>query len=43
MLNLVLIFQAVDVRHHKVGEVDEPAIYRIKDDLVMPSEMHVYI
>lgn len=27
--------QAVDARHHKVGEAGEPAIYRIKDELVM--------
>ncbi|CAL5386244.1 unnamed protein product [Camellia sinensis] len=25
--------EAVNVRHHKVGEIDEPAIYRINDDL----------
>ncbi|KAL3580612.1 hypothetical protein D5086_018447 [Populus alba] len=25
---------AVDVRHHKVGEADEPAMYRIKDELI---------
>ena len=29
------LFQAVDLRHHKVGETDEPAMYRIKDDLVL--------
>lgn len=27
--------QAVNVRHHKVGETDEPAIYRINDDVVI--------
>lgn len=27
--------QAVEVRHHEVGEADEPAIYRIKDELVI--------
>lgn len=27
--------QAENVRHHKVGEADEPAIYRINDDLVI--------
>lgn len=40
MVCLVLIhgvyFQAVNVRHNKVGENNEPAIYRINDDLVMP-------
>ncbi|XP_015866874.1 dolichyl-diphosphooligosaccharide--protein glycosyltransferase 48 kDa subunit [Ziziphus jujuba] len=25
--------KAVNVRHHKVGEADEPAVYRINDDL----------
>ena len=32
--------QAVNVRHHKVGEAaeaDEPAMYRINDDLVKLS------
>ena len=28
------LYQAVNVRHHKVGEVVEPAMYRINDDLV---------
>lgn len=30
--------KAVDVRHHKVGEADEPAMYRIKDELVYSVE-----
>ncbi|KAJ6896565.1 hypothetical protein NC651_022688 [Populus alba x Populus x berolinensis] len=30
--------KAVDVRHHKVGEAAEPAIYRIKDELEYPVE-----
>lgn len=34
-LNHVLDLQAANVRHHKVGEIDEPAMYRIDDDLVM--------
>lgn len=34
-------FQAVNIRHHKVGETDEPAIYRIKDDLV--SSVRVFV
>lgn len=42
-----LYFQAVNVRHHKVGETDEPAIYRINDDLVMPStqlsSIYIYV
>lgn len=25
----------MNVRHHKVGEADEPAVYRINDDLVI--------
>ncbi|KAJ6896564.1 hypothetical protein NC651_022688 [Populus alba x Populus x berolinensis] len=31
--------QAVDVRHHKVGEAAEPAIYRIKDELVVAWDL----
>lgn len=31
----VHVFQAVNVGHHKVGEIDEPSMYRIKDELVM--------
>lgn len=33
--NIVCSHQAINVRHHKVGEVAEPAMYRIKDDLVI--------
>ena len=29
-----MMLQAVNVRHHKVGEVKEPAMYRITDHLV---------
>ncbi|KAF3439033.1 hypothetical protein FNV43_RR17308 [Rhamnella rubrinervis] len=32
--------RAVNVRHHKIGENDEPAIYRIKDDLVFSVEIY---
>ncbi|XP_071722147.1 dolichyl-diphosphooligosaccharide--protein glycosyltransferase 48 kDa subunit-like isoform X2 [Rutidosis leptorrhynchoides] len=32
--------KAVNVRHHKVGETDEPAIYRIKDDLEYSVEIY---
>ena len=32
--SLVLDHQAVNLRHNKAGETDEPAMYRIKDDLV---------
>jgi oligosaccharyltransferase complex subunit beta len=28
-------FKAVNVQHHKVGETNEPSIYRINDDLVI--------
>ncbi|CAL5354256.1 unnamed protein product [Camellia sinensis] len=31
--------EAVNVRHHKVGEIDEPAIYRINDDLEYSIEI----
>lgn len=31
--------KAVNVRHHKVGESDEPAIYRINDDLEYSVEI----
>ncbi|KAJ0959928.1 hypothetical protein J5N97_000305 [Dioscorea zingiberensis] len=34
-ISLVSVVQAVNVRHHKVGEADEPAIYRINDDDVI--------
>lgn len=27
-------FQAVNVKHNKVGETNEPGMYRINDDLV---------
>lgn len=29
-----MVFQAVNVSHRKVGEMTEPAMYRINDDLV---------
>ncbi|KAL6954548.1 Dolichyl-diphosphooligosaccharide--protein glycosyltransferase 48 kDa subunit [Sarracenia purpurea var. burkii] len=32
--------KAVSVRHHKVGETDEPAMYRINDDLEYSVEIH---
>ncbi|XAR57870.1 Dolichyl-diphosphooligosaccharide--protein glycotransferase [Bertholletia excelsa] len=32
--------KAVNVRHHKVGEADEPAIYRINDDLEYSVEIY---
>ncbi|XVF15701.1 hypothetical protein REPUB_Repub09cG0178200 [Reevesia pubescens] len=32
--------KAVDLRHHKVGETDEPAMYRIKDDLKFSIEIY---
>ncbi|XVF61972.1 hypothetical protein PTKIN_Ptkin08bG0178500 [Pterospermum kingtungense] len=32
--------KAVDLRHHKVGEADEPAMYRIKDDLKFYVEIY---
>ncbi|KAF8405173.1 hypothetical protein HHK36_010073 [Tetracentron sinense] len=32
--------KAVDVRHHKVGETDEPAMYRINDDLEYSVEIY---
>ncbi|XP_043709675.1 dolichyl-diphosphooligosaccharide--protein glycosyltransferase 48 kDa subunit-like [Telopea speciosissima] len=32
--------KAVNVRHHKVGESDEPAIYRINDDLEYSVEVY---
>ncbi|XP_059645184.1 dolichyl-diphosphooligosaccharide--protein glycosyltransferase 48 kDa subunit [Cornus florida] len=31
---------AVNVKHHKVGETDEPAIYRINDDLEYSVEIY---
>lgn len=39
LLKFCMLFdhQAVNVRHHKVGETDEPAMYRINDDLVKIS------
>ncbi|RVW23055.1 Dolichyl-diphosphooligosaccharide--protein glycosyltransferase 48 kDa subunit [Vitis vinifera] len=39
-LNHVLDLQAANVRHHKVGETDEPAMYRINDDLEYSVEIH---
>jgi oligosaccharyltransferase complex subunit beta len=36
----VLNSQAVNVRHNKVGETDEPAIYRINDDLDFSVEIY---
>ncbi|GLT39087.1 hypothetical protein SLA2020_132950 [Shorea laevis] len=32
--------KAVNVRHYRVGEMDEPAIYRIKDDLNFSVEIY---
>lgn len=32
--------KAVNVRHHKVGEVEEPSIYRINDDLEYSIELY---
>ncbi|XP_010254949.1 PREDICTED: dolichyl-diphosphooligosaccharide--protein glycosyltransferase 48 kDa subunit [Nelumbo nucifera] len=32
--------KAVNVRHHKVGETDEPAMYRINDDLEYSIEIY---
>ncbi|KAF5751121.1 Dolichyl-diphosphooligosaccharide--protein glycosyltransferase 48 kDa subunit [Tripterygium wilfordii] len=32
--------KAVNVKHHKVGEVDEPAVYRINDDLEYSVEIY---
>ncbi|XP_034684450.1 dolichyl-diphosphooligosaccharide--protein glycosyltransferase 48 kDa subunit-like [Vitis riparia] len=32
--------KAANVRHHKVGETDEPAMYRINDDLEYSVEIH---
>ncbi|KAJ4832140.1 Dolichyl-diphosphooligosaccharide--protein glycosyltransferase 48 kDa subunit [Turnera subulata] len=32
--------KAVNVRHHKIGEADEPAMYRIKDDLEYSVEIY---
>ncbi|KAL6963892.1 Dolichyl-diphosphooligosaccharide--protein glycosyltransferase 48 kDa subunit [Sarracenia purpurea var. burkii] len=32
--------KAVNVRHHKVGEADEPAMYRINDDLEYSVEIY---
>lgn len=32
--------KAVNLRHNKVGETDEPAIYRIKDDLEFAVEIY---
>ncbi|XP_054776431.1 dolichyl-diphosphooligosaccharide--protein glycosyltransferase 48 kDa subunit [Prosopis cineraria] len=32
--------KAVNVQHHKVGEVEEPAIYRINDDLEYSIEIY---
>ncbi|KAF2283602.1 hypothetical protein GH714_012154 [Hevea brasiliensis] len=32
--------EAVNVRHHKLGETDEPAMYRIKDDLEFYVEIY---
>ncbi|GJX21174.1 hypothetical protein Tco_0223851 [Tanacetum coccineum] len=31
----MIAMRAVNVRHHRVGETEEPAIYRINDDLAM--------
>ncbi|KAK8668762.1 hypothetical protein V6N13_106208 [Hibiscus sabdariffa] len=32
--------KAVNVKHHKVGETDEPALYRINDELVYSAEIY---
>ncbi|KAE8687706.1 Dolichyl-diphosphooligosaccharide--protein glycosyltransferase 48 kDa subunit [Hibiscus syriacus] len=32
--------KAVNVKHHKVGETDEPALYRINDELVYSLEIY---
>ncbi|XWS68167.1 hypothetical protein CRYUN_Cryun04dG0068200 [Craigia yunnanensis] len=32
--------KAVNVKHHKVGETDEPALYRIKDELEYSVEIY---
>ncbi|PON31848.1 Dolichyl-diphosphooligosaccharide--protein glycosyltransferase 48 kDa subunit [Parasponia andersonii] len=32
--------KAVNIRHHKIGETDEPAVYRIKDDLDFSVEIY---
>ncbi|MED6204147.1 Dolichyl-diphosphooligosaccharide--protein glycosyltransferase 48 kDa subunit [Stylosanthes scabra] len=32
--------KAVNVKHHKIGEVDEPALYRINDDLEYSVELY---
>jgi len=32
----------VNLRHHKAGETDEPAMYRIKDDLVICQAVHSF-
>ncbi|CAL5332901.1 unnamed protein product [Camellia sinensis] len=39
ILTCILDLRAVNVRHHKVGEIDEPAIYRINDDLEYSIEI----
>ncbi|GJU37227.1 putative ribonuclease H-like domain-containing protein [Tanacetum coccineum] len=33
----MIAMRAVNVRHHRVGETEEPAIYRINDDLMTTS------
>ncbi|GJY32835.1 hypothetical protein Tco_0417304 [Tanacetum coccineum] len=35
----MIAMRAVNVRHHRVGETEEPAIYRINDDMVLFNEM----
>ncbi|XP_022741269.1 dolichyl-diphosphooligosaccharide--protein glycosyltransferase 48 kDa subunit-like [Durio zibethinus] len=39
--------KAVNLRHQKVGETDEPAMYRIEDDLILPpsicSVLKIYV
>ncbi|KAE8698561.1 Dolichyl-diphosphooligosaccharide--protein glycosyltransferase 48 kDa subunit [Hibiscus syriacus] len=32
--------KAVNVKHHKIGETDEPALYRINDELVYSVEIY---
>lgn len=34
--------QSVNVRHNKAGEADEPAMYRINDDLVILPSVFMY-
>jgi len=38
--SLSFCVQAGNLVHHRVGETDEPAIYRIKDDLEFSVEIY---